>query len=62
MAIIQLGALVSDIRWSIAGNTFQRSASGLTCRKKPIQRKSGSNSQQIRGVNTQIVAERSILL
>jgi len=35
MAKIKLGALVSDIRGSVGGMTFQNSASGLTLKVKP---------------------------
>lgn len=51
MALIQTSGIVSHITGSIAGTTFQRSASGLTARSKPIQRKSGSNVQNVRRVN-----------
>lgn len=52
MAVITTSGLVSDIRGSIAGNTFQRSAGGLTVRKKPMPVGRGSNQQ---------LAQRSII-
>jgi len=45
MAIVTLSGLVSHIKGSIAGSTFQRSASGLTMRKKPIPVGRGTNAQ-----------------
>lgn len=45
MAIIKLSGLVSDIRGSIGGNTFQRSAGGLVCRVKPRPVGRGTNNQ-----------------
>lgn len=51
MAIIQTSALVSHIRGSIAGNTFQNSASGLTVRKKPLPVGKGSNPQALQRNN-----------
>ncbi len=45
MAIITTSGLISNIRGSIAGSTFQRSASGLTMRKKPLPIGRGSNAQ-----------------
>ncbi len=45
MAIIVTSGLVSHIRGSVAGSTFQRSASGLTMRKKPLPVGRGTNSQ-----------------
>ncbi len=46
MAIIQLSGLVSNIRGSVAGSTFQNSAGGLTMRKKPVPVGRGTNAQQ----------------
>lgn len=45
MAIIQTSGLISHIKGSMAGSTFQRSASGLTMRKKPIPVGKGTNQQ-----------------
>jgi hypothetical protein len=45
MAIIQLSGLVSDIRGSIGGNTYQRSAGGMVVRSKPKPVGRGTNSQ-----------------
>lgn len=45
MAQVQLSGLVSHIKGSIAGTTFQSSASGLTMRKKPIPVGRGTNQQ-----------------
>lgn len=36
MAVIQTGAVISDIRGSVGGTTFQRLGSGLTMRNKPL--------------------------
>lgn len=47
MARVTLSGLVSDIKGSINGSTFQRSASGLTLRNKPIPVGKGSSSQQL---------------
>jgi len=46
MAIVQTGAVVTHIKGSVAGNTFQRSAAGLTIRSKPKPVGQGSNAQQ----------------
>jgi hypothetical protein len=46
MATIQLSALISNIKGSINGSTFQRSAAGLTLRNKPVNVGRGTNSQQ----------------
>jgi hypothetical protein len=46
MAIVQTSGLISDIRGSVGGSTFQRSASGLTMRTKPVPVGRGSNAQQ----------------
>ncbi len=55
MAIIQTSALVSDIKGSVNGSTFQRSAAGLTLRNKPISVGRGTNSQHnVRGINAQL--------
>lgn len=45
MANVKLSGLISDIRGSIAGATFQRSGSGLTMRKKPHPLKAKTNAQ-----------------
>jgi hypothetical protein len=45
MAIIVTSGLISHIKGSMAGSTFQRSASGLTMRKKPLPVGRGTNSQ-----------------
>ena len=45
MAIVQTGAVVTHIKGSVAGNTFQRSAAGLTMRSKPKPVGRGSNQQ-----------------
>jgi hypothetical protein len=45
MAIIITSGLISHIKGSVAGSTFQRSASGLTMRKKPIPVGRGTNAQ-----------------
>jgi len=45
MALIITSGLISHIKGSIAGSTFQRSASGLTMRKKPLPVGRGTNSQ-----------------
>lgn len=46
MALIITSGLISHIKGSVAGSTFQRSASGLTMRKKPLPVGRGTNSQQ----------------
>lgn len=45
MAIIITSGLISHIKGSVAGSTFQRSASGLTMRKKPVPVGRGTNAQ-----------------
>ena len=45
MATVVLSALVSHIKGSLGGSTFQRSASGLTMRNKPIPVGRGTNAQ-----------------
>ena len=45
MALIQTGSIVTHIKGSVAGSTFQRSAAGLTMRKKPIPVGRGTNAQ-----------------
>jgi hypothetical protein len=55
MAIIKTSGLISDIRGSINGSTFQRSASGLVMRSKPVSVGRGTNSQNnIRNINSQL--------
>ena len=55
MAIIKTSGLISDIRGSINGSTFQRSAAGLIMRSKPISVGKGSNSQNnIRQINSRL--------
>lgn len=46
MAIVQTSALISDIRGSINGTTFQRGNGGLIMRNKPLNVGRGSNAQQ----------------
>jgi hypothetical protein len=46
MAIVTTSGLISHIKGSMAGSTFQRSAAGLTMRKKPIPVGQGTNAQQ----------------
>lgn len=45
MAIVVTSGLISHIKGSVSGSTFQRSASGLTMRKKPLPVGKGTNSQ-----------------
>lgn len=45
MAQVKLSGLISDIKGSIGGTTFQRSGSGLTMRKKPLPLKAKTNAQ-----------------
>ena len=45
MALIQTGSIVTHIKGSVAGSTFQRSAAGLTMRKKPNPVGRGTNAQ-----------------
>jgi len=46
MAIITLSGLLSDIRGSMSGTTFQRSAAGLIMRTKPVPVGPGTFAQQ----------------
>ena len=45
MAIVQTSGIITHIKGSVAGSTFQRSAAGLTMRKKPIPVGRGTNAQ-----------------
>ncbi len=55
MAIIKTSGLINDIRGSINGSTFQRSASGLVMRSKPTSVGQGTNSQlNVRNLNAQL--------
>lgn len=55
MASIKTSGLISDIRGSINGSTFQRSASGLTMRNKPRSVGNGTQPQNlIRQYNAQL--------
>jgi hypothetical protein len=45
MAIVTTSGLISHIKGSMGGSTFQSSASGLTMRKKPIPVGRGTNAQ-----------------
>ncbi len=55
MAIIKTSGLINDIKGSINGTTFQRSAAGLTMRSKPVSVGRGSNAQlNIRNLNAQL--------
>jgi hypothetical protein len=55
MAIIKTSGLISDIKGSINGSTFQRSAAGLTMRSKPTSVGRGSNAQlNVRNLNGQL--------
>lgn len=55
MATIITSSLVSDIRGSINGNTFQRGNSGLIVRSKPRTVGRGSNQQnQVRNYNAEL--------
>ena len=47
MAIIQTSALITHIKGSIAGTTFQRGQAGLIARKKPIQVRSATSMQNV---------------
>lgn len=46
MANIKLGAIISDIKGSIGGSTFQRSQGGLTLKGKSTQSKTSTMNQQ----------------
>ncbi len=55
MAIIKTSGLINDIKGSINGTTFQRSASGLVMRSKPSSVGRGTNSQlNVRNLNAQL--------
>lgn len=55
MAIIRTSGIVNDIKGSINGSTFQRSAAGLTMRSKPSNVGRGSNAQlNVRNINGQL--------
>lgn len=55
MAIIKTSGLINDIKGSINGSTFQRSAAGLIMRSKPVSVGRGTDSQQnIRQINAQL--------
>ncbi len=55
MAIIKTSGLINDIKGSINGTTFQRSAAGLTMRSKPSSVGRGSNAQlNVRNLNAQL--------
>ncbi len=55
MALVTLSGLVSNIKGSVNGTTFQRSASGLTMRNKPTTVGRGTNAQfNIRNINAQL--------
>lgn len=45
MAIVTTSGLITDIRGSVAGTTFQQSGAGLTMRKKPFPVGKGTNAQ-----------------
>ena len=47
MALVTMGALVTDLKGSIGGSTFQHTGAGLIVRNKPIGRKSGTHSQSV---------------
>lgn len=47
MAIVSLSGLISDIRGSVSGSTFQQSGAGLTMRKKPLPIGQSTNRQYL---------------
>lgn len=47
MALITLGAMVTDITGSIGGTTFQNTKAGLIARNKPMARKSATEAQSL---------------
>ena len=52
MATVKLGALVTHIKGSVSGTTFQSSATGLTMRNKPINVGAGTHAQShVRNIN-----------
>ena len=50
MAIIQTSGLITHIRGSIAGTTFQKGSAGLIARKKPTQVRSATTNQNAQRV------------
>ncbi len=55
MAVIKLSGLVSDIKGSVNGTTFQKGNGGLIMRSKPSSVGAGTNSQfNIRNINAQL--------
>lgn len=62
MAIIALSGLITDIRGSVGGTTFQRSGAGLIMRNKPQTVGQGTNSQSIQRVYQSQLNEQWLLL
>ncbi len=58
MAIVQTSGLITHIRGSIGGTTFQRSGAGLVARNKPAPVGQGSNFQQ---VQRNIISQLNVL-
>jgi hypothetical protein len=55
MAIVTTSALISNIKGSINGSTFQRNAAGLAVRSKPKPVGKGTNAQfNVRNINAQL--------